>query len=72
MQVMTKANKANKYYKNVITEVSKRKLLRESIESMTEEANKLAVEAETKHSFTLLAKSNAFRKKVQESEENEK
>ena len=36
------------------------------------EANKLAVAAETKHSFTLLAKSNAFRKKVQESEENEK
>ena len=42
------------------------------MESMTQEANKLAVKAETKHSFTLLAKSNAFRQKVRESEENEK
>ena len=39
---------------------------------MAEETNKLAVGAETKHSFTLLAKFNVFRKKVQESKENEK
>ena len=39
---------------------------------MSLEAGKLATEAEVKHNFTLLAKSNAFRLKIRESEENEK
>ena len=33
---------------------------------------KLATEAEVKHNFTLLAKSNAFRLKIRESYEKEK
>ena len=39
---------------------------------MSLEADKLATEAEVKHNFTLLAKLNAFRLKIRESEENEK
>jgi len=50
---------------------SKRKLLKESIASMSQEADALAVQAEKKHSFILLAKSNAFRQKIYESEANE-
>ena len=42
---------------------SKRKLLKESIASMSQEADALAVQAEKKHSFIFLAKSNAFRQK---------
>ena len=33
---------------------------------------KLATEAEVKYNFTLLAKSNAFRQKIRESDENAK
>ena len=39
---------------------------------MSLEADKLATEAKVKHNFTLLVKSNAFRLKIRESEENEK
>ena len=39
---------------------------------MSLEADKLATKVEVKHNFTLLAKSNAFRLKICESEENEK
>ena len=39
---------------------------------MSLEADKSAAEAEVKHNFTLLAKSNTFRLKICESEENEK
>ena len=39
---------------------------------MSLEADKLATEAEVKHNFTLLAKSNAFRLKIRENEKNEK
>jgi len=38
---------------------------------MSQEADALAVQAEKKHSFILLAKSNAFRQKMHESEANE-
>ena len=37
---------------------------------MSLEADKSATEAEVKHNFTLLAKSNTFRLKIHESEEN--
>ena len=37
---------------------------------MNPEADKSATEAEVKHNFTLLAKSNTFRVKICESEEN--
>ena len=50
----------------------KRKLLNISIQAMSLEANKLATEVEVKHNFILLAKLNAFRLKIRESEENEK
>jgi len=50
---------------------SKRKFLTESIASMSQEADALAVQAEKKHSFILLARSNAFRQKIRESEANE-
>ena len=50
---------------------SERKLSKESIASMSQEADALAVQAEKKHSFILLAKSNAFRQKMHESESNE-
>ena len=50
---------------------SKRKLLKESIASMSQEADALAMQAEKKHSVILLAKSNAFRQKMHESEANE-
>ena len=49
-----------------------RKLLNKSIQAMSLKADELATETEVKHSFTLLAKSNAFRLKIRESEENEK
>ena len=49
---------------------SKRKLLKESIASMSQEADALAVQAE-KSCFIFLAKSNAFRQKIHESEEYE-
>ena len=39
---------------------------------MSLETDKLATKAEEKHNFTLLAKSNSFRLKICESEENEK
>lgn len=51
---------------------SKRKILKESVESMRKEADKLAVSAEETLDFTLLAKSNAFRQKILEKEEEEK
>ena len=50
----------------------KRKLLNKSIQAMTLKADKSATEAEVKHNLTLLAKSNTFRLKIRESEENEK
>ena len=50
----------------------KRKLLNKSIQAMSLEADKLATEAKVKHNLTLFAKSNAFRLKICESEENEK
>ena len=50
----------------------KRKLLNKSIQAMSLEADKFVTEAEVKHNFTLLAKSNAFRLKIHKSEENEK
>ena len=39
---------------------------------MSLKADKSATEVEVKHSFTLLAKSNTFRLKIRESEENGK
>ena len=39
---------------------------------MSLQIDKLAIEAEVKHNFTLLARSNAFRPKICESEQNEK
>jgi len=39
---------------------------------MSQKADALAVKAEKKHSFILLAKSNAFRQKIHESEANER
>ena len=39
---------------------------------MSLEADKLATEAEVKHNFTLLAKSNTFRLKIRKCKENEK
>ena len=39
---------------------------------MSQEADKLATEVEVNHIFTLIVKSNAFRLKIRESEENEK
>ena len=39
---------------------------------MSPETDKLATEAEVKHNFTLLAKSNAFGLKICECEENVK
>ena len=39
---------------------------------MSIKAVKVATEAEVKHNFTILAKSNAFRLKIHESGENEK
>ena len=50
----------------------KRKLFSKSIQAMTLEADKLATKVEVKHNFTLLAKSNAFRLKICESEKNKK
>jgi len=46
---------------------SKRKLLEESIPSMSQEADALTVQAEKKRSFVSLAQSNAFRQKIHES-----
>ena len=39
---------------------------------MSLEADKSATEAEVKHNFTLLTKSNTFRLKIRKSDENEK
>ena len=65
--------KKRKAVENEVREVEcKRKLLNKSIQAMSLEADKLATEAEVKHNFILLAKSNAFRLKIRESEENEK
>ena len=50
----------------------KRKLLNKSIQAMSLETDKLATEAEVKHNFILLAKSNAFGLKICECEENVK
>jgi len=49
----------------------KRKLLKESTATMSKEADVLAVQAEKSSSFIFLAKSNAFRQKIHESETNE-
>ena len=70
-----KSDKAekSKAVEDKICEVDcKRKLLNESIQAMSLEADKLAAEAKVKHIFTLLAKSNTFRLKICESKENEK
>ena len=65
--------KGGKAVEDEIREVDcKRKLLNKNIQAMSLEVDKLATEAELKHNFTLLAKSNAFRVKVCESEENER
>lgn len=40
-----------------------------SIETMQKEANKMSVRAERKHDFTLLSKSNAYRKSVADKSE---
>ena len=65
--------KKNKAVEDEIREVEcKRKLLNKSIQAMSLEADKLATLVEVKHNFTLLAKLNAFRLKMRESEENEK
>ena len=65
--------KKKKAVEDKIREVDcKRKLLNKSIQPMSVEADKLAAKAEVKHIFTLFAKSNAFRLKIRESEENEK
>ena len=65
--------KKGKGVEDEIREVEyKRKLLNKSIQAMSLETDKLATEAEIKHNFTLLAKSNAFTLKICESEENEK
>ena len=65
--------KSDKAVEDEIREVEcKRKLLNKSIQAMSLETDKLATEAAEKHNFTLLAKSNAFRLKICESEENEK
>ena len=70
-----KSDKAKKR-KAVEDEIRKvkcnRKLLNKSIQAMSLEADILATEVEVKHNFTLLAKSNTFRLKICESEENEK
>ena len=50
---------------------SERKLSKESIASMSQEADALAVQTEEKLSFIFLDKSNAFRQKIHESEVNE-
>ena len=50
----------------------KRKLLNKSIQAMSLEAVKSATQAEVRHNFTLLAKSNTLRLKIRESEENAK
>ena len=44
----------------------KKKLVKESMEAMTKEADELAKKAEKKQDFTLLSKSNTFRQKVTE------
>ena len=68
-----KSDKANN--RKVVDEIRevecKRKLLNKSIQAMSLEAAKLAAVAEVKHNFTLLTKSNNFRLKSRESEENE-
>ena len=61
--------KKRKAVEDEIREVEcKRKFLNKSIQAMSLEADKSATEAEVKHNFTLLAKSNAFRLKIRESE----
>ena len=63
-KLYVKSNKAKKR-KAVEDEIhkveSKRKLLNKSVQAMSLEADKSATEAEVKHNFTLLAKSNNFR-----------
>ena len=55
--------KKRKAVEDEIHEVEcKRKLLDKSIQAISLEADKLATEAEVKHNFTLLAKSNKVRK----------
>ena len=66
-----KARKRKAVQDKIRSVESKRKLLKESIASMSQEADALAVQAEKKLSFIFLAKSNAFRQKIHESEANE-
>lgn len=61
-----KSSKRKALQEDIQSAEKKRKLLKDSMESMTKEADQLAKKAETKHDFTLLAKSNAFRQKVSE------
>ena len=74
-KLYAKSDKAKKR-KAVEDEIRKveceRKLWNKSIQAMSLEADKSTTEAEVKHNFTLLAKSNAFRLKIRESKENEK
>ena len=65
--------KKRKAVENEIRKVEcKRKLLNKSIQAMSLDADKTATEAEVKHNFTLLAKSNTFRLKICENEKIEK
>ena len=65
--------KKRKAVEDEIREVEcKRKLLNKSIQAMSLQTKKSATEAEVKHNFTLLARSNTSRMKFRESEENEK
>ena len=71
----TKSDKAKKRkaVENEIHKVEcKRKLLNKSIQAMSLETDKSATEAEVKHNFTLLAKSNTFKLKIRKSEKNVK
>ena len=66
-----KARKRKAVQDKIRSVESKRKLLKESIASMSQEADASAVYAEKKLSFVFLAKSNAFRQKIHENEANE-
>ena len=66
-------SKKRKAGEDKIREVQcKQKLLNKIIQAISLEADKSSTEAEVKHKFTLLAKSNTFRLKICESEENAK
>ena len=59
-----KARKKKAVQDKIHSVESKRKLLKESIASTSQEADALAVQAEKKLRFIFLAKSNAFRQKI--------